>query len=390
MNDNELEMYSKMYSDMSQNDSFNIYEAKEICIEPNENCVQLFENRFNINKFSSFKEFVLKNKNEKKISTGFEELDSYFNGGLHTGLYCVGACSSLGKTTFIQQISNNIAENDIDVLFYCLEMGSNEMLCRDISRMTFEADISTSRESNITTSFDISYGNFRKPQLKSEVYKRLENISKNLMYVEGNFKTNVDNIRNDIEIQINKRKRKCVVVVDYLQILAKMDKRMTEKEKTDINIASLKCMSKDFDIPIIAINSFNRANYMSRISFESFKDSGNIEFCADVLFGLQLKAVNDLSNKEIDKSKDRKLIEDAKGEAKREIELVCLKNRNGKSNFVCEFEYNTKASHFKEILSDEYTRKKRTNEINYNNLQKKEQQTFGMFFKESNLEGVNE
>ncbi|NLP33478.1 MAG: DNA primase, partial [Oligella ureolytica] len=43
------------------------------------------------------------------IPTGFTKLDAELDGGLYEGLYIVGAISSIGKTTFIIQIADQIA-----------------------------------------------------------------------------------------------------------------------------------------------------------------------------------------------------------------------------------------------------------------------------------------
>lgn len=43
------------------------------------------------------------------------------DGGLYTGLYFIGAVSSLGKTTFTLQIADNLAKQGRDVLCFFLE-----------------------------------------------------------------------------------------------------------------------------------------------------------------------------------------------------------------------------------------------------------------------------
>ena len=48
----------------------------------------------------------------------FEGLDDLLEGGLYEGLYCVGAISSLGKTTFVTQIADQIAAQGTDVLIF--------------------------------------------------------------------------------------------------------------------------------------------------------------------------------------------------------------------------------------------------------------------------------
>ena len=48
------------------------------------------------------------------IKTGFRELDR-LSGGLYPGVYCIGAISSLGKTTFTHQIADQIAAANIQM-----------------------------------------------------------------------------------------------------------------------------------------------------------------------------------------------------------------------------------------------------------------------------------
>lgn len=52
------------------------------------------------------------------IPTGFKLLDKFLDGGLYEGLYTVGAISSLGKTTLLMQIMDQIAMAGNDVLIF--------------------------------------------------------------------------------------------------------------------------------------------------------------------------------------------------------------------------------------------------------------------------------
>ena len=88
--------------------------------------------------------------------------------------------------------------------------------------------------------------------------------------------------------------------------------------------------SKNFNETPILPSSFNRTNYAQSVAFESFKESGNIEYTADVVWGLQLNVMNRTLNRdEIDK---------AKKQQPRQIHLKCLKNRQG-TNYDCFFNY---------------------------------------------------
>ena len=108
----------------------------------------------------------------------------------------------------------------------------------------------------------------------------------------------------------------------------------------------------DFQIPVIAISSVNRANYLTPIDFESLKESGCIEFTADVIWGLQLECLNNTVFEKASNIKEKRdLIKKEKSSNPRKIELVCLKNRYGVSNFSCYFDYYAKNDLFVERTS---------------------------------------
>ena len=79
---------------------------------------------------------------------------------------------------------------------------------------------------------------------------------------------------------------------------------------------------------------------MLPIDFESFKESGSIEYSADVVWGLQLQILNDpVFVQTKGTAAKRKLFASAKAESPRKIELACLKNRYGIATYNCGFLY---------------------------------------------------
>lgn len=89
-------------------------------------------------KIDSFKRHIAETANIKPISTGFKNLDNILGGGLYAGLYIIGAVSSLGKTTFSLQIADQIATSGTDVLIFSLEMATNELIAKSVSRLTYK------------------------------------------------------------------------------------------------------------------------------------------------------------------------------------------------------------------------------------------------------------
>lgn len=140
--------------------------------------------------------------------------------------------------------------------------------------------------------------------------------------------TAIEKLFERIEKFIEMKGKAPVVVIDYLQILA----GNVENVKTAIDdiLRRLKNFQRATNTTFIVISSLNRANYGTEISFESFKESGGIEYSADVVWGLQLL---------IEGQRNHEAIEKAKKEIPRQIQLKCLKNRNGKNYDVGFFYY---------------------------------------------------
>jgi replicative DNA helicase len=140
-----------------------------------------------------------------------------------------------------------------------------------------------------------------------------------------------------------------VVIVDYLQIVAPENEKMTDKQNIDKNVLELKRICRDYQVPIIIINSFNRTNYLQEASFESFKESGAIEYSCDVLIALQLGI--DGREKWTDKTTinvKRQAINEAKLKNPRDIEVIILKNRGYKAYDKIDFKYYPQFDFFEE------------------------------------------
>lgn len=274
-----------------------------------------------IDRFKSFK--------DKK--TGFTNLDIEM-GGLYAGFYVVGGISSVGKTTFIHQLADQLAERGEHILYFSLEQSILELSSKSLARLAAQMD----RE-NAISSLSIRCGQIT-PLVKKAINKYAAAAGR-VSIIQGDFDTTVEVIGEYIGRYIQNNRVKPIVFVDYLQII-QTDLNSTKKDKIDLVVTELKRISRRYDIALIVISSLNRSNYLTPIDFESFKESGGIEYTADVVWGLQLQAIHDpIFEKEGSIGKKRELIKKAKGEIPRKIELSCLKNRNGRPSFSCGYIY---------------------------------------------------
>jgi replicative DNA helicase len=283
-------------------------------------------------------------------------------GGLYPGLYVLGAISSLGKTTFSHQLADQIAEAGHDVLFFSMEQSRLELATKSITRYMAREDLP-----GAVSSLRIRKGYLpEKVQAAVEGYK--EAVADRMNIVEGNFDTDVGYIGDYIKRYAERNQCRPVVFVDYLQVLKptedKANRKQTTKEAIDAAVVELKRLSRDLSITIFVISSLNRTNYMTPVDFESFKESGGIEYTSDVLMGLQLSCLEeDLFSQDKKVKEKRKRINEAKAETPRKIQLICLKNRFGVSYFKDDFEYYPAAELFKESSIEKQSPTKRRGRV---------------------------
>lgn len=283
------------------------------------------------------------------ILTGYRRLDKALRGGLASGLYAVGAVPSLGKTAFCLQMADQIASQGHDVLYFSLEMSRFELIARSISRETFQRAYGNDAERKVlarpTNSileggvYDEESGVYRAFSVAqqshihacSEAYLQ---YAHHLFFFEHTVGEEgrgmgVSGVENTVSWFIRHKKSRPVVFVDYLQLLLSEDDSRTDKQNIDNAILKLKDVARLHRIPVVVISSFNRANYKNAVAMESFKESGGIEYTADVLIGLQYEGVG----------RGGISIKDAMNKRPRKIEAVILKNRNGAAGQSVSFQF---------------------------------------------------
>lgn len=312
-----------------------------------------------------FLQELLKSREGKAIPTGFDALDDLLGGGLYPGLYCLGAISSLGKTTFALQIADSIAKGGYGVLIFSLEMSRSELMAKTISRESFMADLAAGiSKTNAQTTRGILRASFMGWREQEELVRHvLEEYSEwggNLTIIEGLESVSTSTVERYVQEYVKRYGTPPVVVIDYLQMLdpARGWENATDKRVIDKNVKSLKIISRDYQCPVICISSFNRENYTLPVSMSSFKESGAIEYSSDVLIGLQYAGVDyqEGEGREARSSRIAALIErtrEAISQGKAgNIEAKILKNRNGRIGKV-RMQFNARFNYFKEAEGGE-------------------------------------
>lgn len=284
-------------------------------------------------------------KNYANRRSGFSNLDQ--NQFFSPGLYVIGATPAAGKSTFCWQLLEQLAQNGESCIYCSYEMSRLELFAKSLARELFKRVPSTD-----LTAADIRRGAW---SLQLDATRADFAVSKLDLSVLELQDESIDELLALLKPLCRDKAKAPVVCLDYLQIVP--TSRESAKLGIDDSVRKLKKFQRDTNSTFIVISSFNRTNYVHSVSFESFKESGNIEYTADVVWALQLNLLNELKGY-YDISELRKLLDEAKKQQPRQINLKCLKNRQG-TNYDCFFLYHSAHDYFescsKEDFKNEYS-----------------------------------
>ena len=257
-------------------------------------------------------------------TSGFDNLDQFQF--FHPGLYVIGATPAAGKTTFCWQLLEQLARNGETCIYCSYEMSQLELFSKSLARELFKRVPNTE-----LTAADIRRGAWSLQLAATRDDFAKSKLDLSILELQDE---SVDDLLSLLKPLCLDKAKAPVVCLDYLQIVP--SSRDSAKLGVDDSVRKLKKFQRDTNTTFIVISSFNRTNYTQSVSFESFKESGNIEYTADVVWALQFFVLNSINPSNIADS--RKKIDAAKKKQPRQIQLKCLKNRQG-TNYDCFFKY---------------------------------------------------
>ena len=211
------------------------------------------------------------------LKTGFRDVDKKTAGLQKGDLVIIGARPAMGKTTFAQNLTYNIASiNNKGVLFFSMEMAANEIIERMIS------DVSGVNNWKIRT------GN-----VSDEEYAKIGDAMGELnelpIYIDDTSSMTITELRNKARRAMHDHDIG-VIIVDYLQLIQGSDRYLGNRvyEVTEIS-RGLKILARELSIPVVALAQLSR-NVTGRDNprplLSDLRDSGSIEQDADLVMFL--------------------------------------------------------------------------------------------------------
>ena len=277
--------------------------------------------------------YLSDSERRRPFKTGFSDLDEALGGGLYPEqVTLIGAVPSLGKTTFALQIADNVARSGKPVVYFALEMSQAELFARSVSRISYEHD-----PENALTQLDVM-NCFNKPEKLGEckfnnmtgaAAEYTRDISHTLYIIERRqtAQANADKRLSVFDIQdmtkriLKQEGQKPLVIIDYFQIMRPHTTTAQEYDVLKCAATTLKELARETKTHILVISSFNRNNYDTIANYAAFKGTGELEYSADNVIGMQAAGIGG-GNFDIN---------EAKRQDPRNIELVLLKTRSTKT-----------------------------------------------------------
>ncbi len=267
------------------------------------------------------------------VKSGIAKLDELTT-GFHKGdLVIIAARPGMGKTSLCLSFALNAAvraQNKTPTVLFSLEMSKAQLVQR---LLCAEAEIDIHR--------------LRGGRLSKQEQNRL-GISAGPLYDAPFFIDDTPGI-NVMEIRAKCRRLKAreqlgMIMIDYLQLMEGADRAENRQQEISQISRSLKSISKELDVPVIALSQLSRAveqrTGSHRPQLSDLRESGAIEQDADLVLFIYREAVYLRNTKGIDSEE----YQDAVSKA----EIIIGKQRNGPVGQV-DVSFDEKFANFKNL-----------------------------------------
>lgn len=256
------------------------------------------------------------------MSTGIAGLDKALDGGLHAGLTVLGAVSSMGKTSLMLQMADTLAAAGRNVLFITIEMSRMELIAKSAVRGTKER------------ARPLLDGRLPENKVRSLISAYRKKTGGRVELWEPDAPLTPAFLDEKVSAFCEQHENP-VLFLDYLQLVAPARAGMTEKQTADAAVAMLKQLARRYEMPVIAASSLNREAYRpgsAEPGLSAFKESGSVEYSADLLLVLKYRT---------DADKEIKT-------APRHLALTILKNRFGATGESIPLDYEPEKELFRD------------------------------------------
>jgi replicative DNA helicase len=230
-------------------------------------------------------------KPSNSVLSGFADFDS-LTGGLQPGsLNIIAARPSVGKTALALNIASHAAvAGNSPTLIFSLEMSSEQIVSRLLSALA-RVNIKELQDSR----------NFDNAQWTA-LTDAASQLCNSPIFIDDSSMLSTFELRARCRRFMSRHiGEKCLVIVDYLQLMSSDMKRMDNRQQEVADISRmLKGVAREFEVPVIALSQLSREvekrGTGKRPVLSDLRDSGAIEQDADIVAFLYRKSYQDLDS----------------------------------------------------------------------------------------------
>ncbi len=211
------------------------------------------------------------------IGTGYVDLDNLLGGLQKSDLVILAARPSMGKTSLALDIARHVAVNTkLPVGIFSLEMSKGPELVNRL--LSSEADVNL---------WKLRTGNLSDQGENSDfvrIGEAMGRLSEAPIFIDDAAGANIMEIRTKAR-RLQAENPLGLIVIDYLQLMTGHNTENRVQEVSEISRA-LKSLSRELNIPILALSQLNRAVESrpdKRPMLADLRESGSIEQDADVV-----------------------------------------------------------------------------------------------------------
>lgn len=214
-------------------------------------------------------------KSANGLYTGFHRFDTITNGLQKANLIVIGGRPGQGKSSFAGHVAVNVAENSPGavVAIFSLEMSKQEYTQRLVAS---EAQVELNK--------------IRSGTMTHEMLERVDAAAVKLaglnIEIDDASSRSATSMRSQLLRLRHERKRIDLVVIDFIQRMTTTRRTDSRQQEVSRIAQELKSLAKDFDVPVMALSSLNRAAETradGRPKMADLRESGDIESEADLV-----------------------------------------------------------------------------------------------------------
>lgn len=262
----------------------------------------------------------VKHGNKDGIRTGFVQLDEMTGGFQPSEFIVIGARPSVGKTAFAITMAVDIAiHRKIPTGFFSAEMTSMAIMERILAA---EAGVDAKRiRSAVLRSQDMT-----------SVVDAAGRIYEGKLYIQD-----TPNIRLfDLRSQARRMKRERdikILFIDYIGLInPEANPNIPRHEQVAEISRSLKALSRELQIPIVALSQVSRDAEGREPNLANLRDSGSVEQDADVVILLHRERVVDMASQDARRDEASQIL--VQGFPVQEVKVILAKQRNGETGIL--------------------------------------------------------